>query len=72
MALDEPKESDELHEVDGFKYIIDKTLMEKAKPVKVDFMGMGFSLSCAIDFSAGASNSGCSGCGTTSNCCPST
>lgn len=67
MALDEPKESDETHEVDGFKYIIDKALMEKAKPVKVDFMEMGFSLSCAIDFSAGASS--CGGCGTSSNCC---
>ncbi len=67
MALDEPKDTDKVYKVDGFEYLVDKELLEKAQPIKVDFQGMGFKLDCGIDFSAGAG--GCSGCGTTSNCC---
>jgi len=64
MALDEPKDSDEVYEVEGFKYIIDKGFMEKAKPVKVDFSEYGFKLSSNIDFDAS-----CSSCSTTGSCC---
>ncbi|MFO7964154.1 MAG: hypothetical protein R6U50_09560 [Desulfobacterales bacterium] len=60
MALDEPKSTDERFEIDGFEYIIDKELMEKAKPIKIDFQGMGFKLDCGLDFSA---SPGCAGCG---------
>jgi Fe-S cluster assembly iron-binding protein IscA len=67
MALDEPKESDNTYEIDGFKYIIDKDFLEKAQPIKVDFAEYGFKISSGIDFSA-FSNAGCSGCGTSSNC----
>ena len=65
MALDEPKDSDDLFKVDGYEYIIDKELLEKAQPVKVDFQGMGFKLDCGIDFGAA---DGCSGCGSTDGC----
>jgi iron-sulfur cluster assembly protein len=64
MALDEPKASDEVYEVDGFKYIVDKTFMEKAKPIKVDFAMYGFKLDCGIDF-----GSGCGSCSTEGSCC---
>ncbi len=67
MALDEPKANDNKYEIDGFTYLVDKDFLEKVQPIKVDFQGMGFQLSCGIDFSAGSS--GCSGCGSTSNCC---
>ena len=66
MALDEPKESDEVYEIEGHKYIVDKDFMEKAKPVKVDFSEYGFKLSSNIDF--GQVDSGCSGCSTTGSC----
>jgi len=65
MALDEPKDSDEVYEVEGYKYIVDKDFMEKAKPVKVDFSEYGFKLSSNIDFGSG----GCSGCSTSSSGC---
>ena len=65
MALDEPKATDDVFDIDGFQYIVDKDFMEKAKPIKVDFSEMGFKLDCAIDF---GSASGCSGCGTTNTC----
>lgn len=65
MALDEPKANDDTYDIDGFQYVIDKEFLEKVKPVKVDFMGMGFKLDCGIQFS----RSECGGCGTTSDCC---
>jgi iron-sulfur cluster assembly protein len=64
MALDEQKTTDDVFEIDGFTYIVDKQFMEKAKPIKVDFLVNGFKLDCAIKFS-----SGCSSCGTTGSCC---
>ena len=41
MALDEPKETDNVFDIDGFKYIIDKDLMREADPIKIDFSGFG-------------------------------
>ena len=34
MALDESKDTDQVFEIDGFKYIVDKEFMEKAKPLR--------------------------------------
>ncbi len=64
MALDEPKDTDNSYDVNGFKFIMDKEFDEKAKPVSIDFMGYGFKISSSIDFGAG-----CSSCGTTGSCC---
>ena len=52
MALDEPTDSDEEFEVDGYKYIVNKEFLERAKPIKVDFHMYGFKLDCGIDFGA--------------------
>jgi hypothetical protein len=59
MALDEPKDDDSVFDVDGFQYIVNNYLMEKAKPIKVDFLNVGFKIDCGIDF---GSASGCAGC----------
>jgi len=40
MALDEPRDTDNVFNVNGFQFIIDKEFYEKAKPVTVDFMDM--------------------------------
>ena len=66
MALDEPRDNDESYEIEGFTYLVNKDFMEKVKPIKVDFLDIGFKLSCGVEFNAGG---GCSGCGSTSNCC---
>ena len=66
MALDEPKESDIVYDVNGFKFIMDKDFDEKAKPVTVDFLGYGFKISSKIDFGEASACSSCSsdsGCG---------
>ena len=58
MALDEPKENDEVIDVDGFTYLIDKDFMQQAQPVKVDFIQYGFKLTSNLKL-----NAGCGGCG---------
>ncbi len=64
MALDEPQENDEVYSIGDFKYIVDKGLLEQAKPIKIDFMGMGFNITSSMVF-----ESGCGGCGSgTSGC----
>lgn len=59
MALDEPEQNDEQFEKDGIRFVVDKELLETAKPIKVDFLetdnGSGFYIT-----------SGMSGCGTCS------
>lgn len=64
MALDESRETDDVFDIDGFKYVVDKEFMIKAKPIKVDFLVSGFKVDCGIDLTAG-----CSSCSTTGSCC---
>ena len=64
MALDESKSTDEIYEIGGYKYVVDKDFMKKATPINVDFTGMGFRLSSNVEI-----QSSCSSCGTTGSCC---
>jgi Fe-S cluster assembly iron-binding protein IscA len=63
MALDEPKDNDEVMDIDGFTYLIDKDFAKMAQPVKVDFVDYGFRLTSSLKF-----DSGCGGCGSNSAC----
>ena len=66
MALDEPKEADEVFENDGVNYIIDKKLYDMIKPVSVDYttrdMRSGFIISSNLSAaeSCGSCGSSCS------------
>lgn len=64
LALDEVTETDTSFEIDGITYVVDSTLMEQAKPIKIDFMGMGFNISSSLKLGGG----GCSGCSCGSSC----
>jgi iron-sulfur cluster assembly protein len=52
MALDEPKEDDEIVKNDGIIYLINKQLLERVKPITVDFVesayGAGFSIASSL------------------------
>jgi iron-sulfur cluster assembly protein len=61
MALDELKDNDSEFEIDGFKYLVDKDLLEKAQTVKIDFLVNGFKIDCSINFQSGCESSGCGG-----------
>lgn len=59
IALEKPTESDVVFAIDGFEYVIDKNLLEKVRPVKVDSDGFGF----RISGSGVAPQHGCGNCG---------
>jgi Fe-S cluster assembly iron-binding protein IscA len=46
LALDEPTETDEVIETGGFTYIVEKSLLKQAQPIRIDYvanaMGEGF------------------------------
>jgi len=41
MALDEPKETDQTFAEQGVAFAIDRDLLEKAKPIRLDFVESG-------------------------------
>jgi iron-sulfur cluster assembly protein len=66
MALDEPKDTDTVYDVDGYKYLVDRDFLEKSKPIKVDFLNYGFNISSSLVL---APASACSSCGSSGNSC---
>ena len=68
LALDESKENDNVLDINGITYLIDKALSEQAKAIKVDFvdhMGRsGFSVTSEMNLGGGGSSCGssCSTC----------
>lgn len=62
MALDEPKNDDEVIDEKGTKFIIEKDLFSQAKPINIDFIttpqGAGFKLTSSFSEAGG----GCGSC----------
>ncbi len=60
MALDEPREDDEVLKESGITYLINRQLYEQVKPIKIEFMqtarGAGYRISANLPKS-------CSSCG---------
>ena len=66
MALDEPCKNDQVFEIDGFTYLVDKELFEKAQPITVDFKVFGFQIDSQLEFEL--AEGGCSACGASGGC----
>ncbi len=64
MSLDETNENDEIFDVAGYQYIIEKELLEKAAPITVDFTETGFKIDSAMVFEESA----CGGCSSAGSC----
>jgi iron-sulfur cluster assembly protein len=64
LDVDEPKDTDDVFDIDGFQFVVDKEFLREAEPITVDFAHLGFQIDCAIEF-----QEGCSGCGTSDDCC---
>ncbi len=64
MALDEPNENDEVFNEAEFTFIIEKSLLEQAKTVNIDYIfnanGEGFVITSGMARSADCS--GCTSC----------
>ena len=56
MALDEPRDKDEVFDEKDITYVIEKGLYERIKPIKVDYvdsyMGAGFDISSSLKMGA--------------------
>jgi len=48
LALDEPKDTDDVFDMDGFKLLVDKELMLEVDPITLDFSHFGFQFDCAL------------------------
>jgi Fe-S cluster assembly iron-binding protein IscA len=64
MALDEPKDDDEIVKNNGVTYLVNKQLLDQAKPITVDFVESGWGSGFSIVSSLGKGGS----CGTCSTC----
>jgi Fe-S cluster assembly iron-binding protein IscA len=61
MALDEPNEKDQVFDFEGLTYLVDSSLMNQARPIKVDYMEDGHCSGFAIT-SGLAKPDGCGPC----------
>ena len=59
LVLDEPKDDDSVFDVEGYKYLVNNGLLEKAQNIKIDFLQMGFKIDSDMEF---APSAGCGGC----------
>lgn len=64
ITPDLPKDTDYVYVINGLQYLVDKKLMESAKPIKVDFGPCSFKITSGIQLCDG----GCAGCGATGSC----
>jgi iron-sulfur cluster assembly protein len=64
MALDEPKEDDEIVKNDGITFLINKQLLDQVKPLTVDFVESAY----GSGFSIGSTLAKGGACGTCSTC----
>lgn len=62
MVLDEPNEADEVFDVKGYKFIVNKDFLKEAQHITVDFSGIGFKIKSGVDIAAGA-GAACGSCG---------
>jgi len=63
MALDEPKNEDEVIDEKGTKFIIEKDLLDQVKPINIDFIttpqGAGFKLTGNLGEGDGCGSCSC-------------
>ncbi len=52
LALDEPRQTDDVFEIDGFQFVVEKSFYNRFKPIKVDFNHIGFQITAAVNYGA--------------------
>lgn len=72
MALDEPKDNDDVFDQDGIKFLVNKDLLVQCKEIKVDFIDAGarsgFSISSPVPLGGGGGCGSSCGSGGSSSC----
>lgn len=63
MVLDEPRDTDDVFEVSGFTYLVDKELIKRAEEINVDFVthgtASGFTVTSQLALSKGCGTCSC-------------
>jgi Fe-S cluster assembly iron-binding protein IscA len=66
LALDEPKETDQVFTINDYRYIIDQALMDKAVDINIDYVDtpsqQGLFVTSAKPVADGAAGSSCGSC----------
>ncbi|WP_432737135.1 iron-sulfur cluster biosynthesis family protein [Maridesulfovibrio sp. FT414] len=65
LGIDAAKDGDETINLEGYDFVIDKELLEQAKPMEIDLTPMGIEISSSLVFEKSESGCGscCGGCG---------
>lgn len=64
LALDEQKNNDVVHEIDGYMFLIESGLMHEAQPISVEFHPhTGFNIKSGLKMSSSSGCSSCTSCG---------
>ena len=66
MALDNVRDDDTVFEIAGIQYLVNKTFLAQAQPIRIDFNNHGFIISSSIE-----QTGSCGGCGSSDACCSS-
>ena len=61
LTFDEPTTGDETFEVDGLTYLVDRELLERAKPIRIDHDGIAMKFSSRLSSEADGCGCGCGG-----------
>lgn len=62
LALDEQKDTDDVYDVKGYTFLVDKSLMQTAAPITVDGSQFGFKISSQLNASEAGGCSSCTSC----------
>ena len=62
LALDAKKDEDEVLDVNGYEFVVEKALYEEAKPITIDANPMGFAITSAMKFPEGQGGGSCGSC----------
>lgn len=63
LGLDQPGEADDSIEEQGYTFVIEKELLEQAKPLRIDSGAMGIAISSSLQLDQGGGCSSCTSCG---------
>jgi iron-sulfur cluster assembly protein len=63
LALDEAREEDEVFDLGGYTFVVEKELMTLATPITVDMTDYGFAVSSSLKLEGGTCGSGSCGSG---------
>jgi len=55
LDVDEPIDTDDVFDIDGFQFVVNRYLLKEAEPIKVDYNRSGFQFDSSLEFEDGCS-----------------